>query len=339
MGRRKFRFSIPKSYERLHARKGVGRPRKVKVVKSSESSSSSSSFGSLVSSSSGFSSSSECFSSTPEPISPTPQPSSPILSPDSVVGCQTQVQSVVSRVSLPSDSWIYQIHLDHAAICKVSEQPCVSRQTLVITFCVIIRNDMSWSLSVHGHQIDLQQESYDFLCNVPKYLHEQSLQELVSLLDKCSVCPGNYDEHYVLMVESMKGRLMSKNRKTVIASIDDFCPVTSNGKYFAKTVRVSTCGILVTKGKYKSCVVYRNSLRSTYHRWSKKKSSSPSQWQSIKSKVNLRWLNTPEKAIRYGKLRSRLDAKSKQIKCLKWLNLRKRVVLPWIPQWIQTSVK
>ena len=38
----------------------------------------------------------------------------------------------------------------------------------------------------------------NLLCNVPKYLHEQSLQELVSLLNKCSVCPDNYDEDYFL---------------------------------------------------------------------------------------------------------------------------------------------
>ena len=33
-----------------------------------------------------------------------------------------------------------------------------------ITFCVIIKNDLSWSLSVHGHKIDPQ--SCAFLSNI-----------------------------------------------------------------------------------------------------------------------------------------------------------------------------
>ena len=52
-----------------------------------------------------------------------------------VLGCQTLLQSIVSHIYLPSSSWINQYHgCDHAAICKVSDQPCSSHQT----FCVII---------------------------------------------------------------------------------------------------------------------------------------------------------------------------------------------------------
>ena len=145
---------------------------------------------------------------------------------------------------------------------------------------------MSMSLSVHGHPITME---HDFLSNVPMILSEESLQELLQLLDRCSVCPGNSDEHYVLMAESMKrGELTSRDRKTVIARVDDF---------FKKTVRVSTCEVLVTSNKCKSCVAYRNTLRSMYYRWSKKNCVSPSHRQSADSRVNVRWLNTPEKAV------------------------------------------
>lgn len=239
-----------------------------------------------------------------------PQPSrQPPLGSDQAVGCQTLLQSVVSKVRLPNASWINQSSaVDHVAICKVSNQPCTSRQTLVITFCIIIRNDLSWSLSVHGHQINLEQQVYGFLSNIPAVFNEESLQELLLLLDRCSVCPGNPDDQYILMVESKKGKLMSRDRKTVIASVDDF---------FEKTVRVSTCEVLVTANKCKSCVAYRNTLRSMYHRWSKKNCVSPSHRQSADSRVNLRYLTTPEKAVRYRKLRSKLDTKSRQVKYLK----------------------
>ena len=70
---------------------------------------------------------------------------------------------------------------------------------------------------------------------------------------------------------------------------------------------------LIAGHKCPSCVSYRDSLRRIYHRWLKQKS--PSQ-QSSKSKVNIRWLNTPEKSSRYSQLRTRLDAKSKEVKRL-----------------------
>ena len=54
-----------------------------------------------------------------------------------------------------------------------------------------------------------------------------------------------------------------------------------------------------------------------YHRWLKQKSLSPSKRQSTASRPNQRWLNTPEKSKCYAQLRTRLDAKSKKIKCMK----------------------
>ena len=76
--------------------------------------------------------------------------------------------------------------------------------------------------------------------------------------------------------------------------------------HYSKTVRASTCEILVHGSKCPSCVSYQDSLRRIYHRWLKHKSPSR---QSLRSKVNICWLNTHEKLSRYSQLR--LDAKSK----------------------------
>ena len=80
-------------------------------------------------------------------------------------------------------------------------------------------------------------------------MYAGSLQSLVSLLDKCSVCPGHPDAHFILMAESKKGKLMSKDRRNVVARVDDFTPVTLNGEQYAKTIRVSTCELLVCGSK------------------------------------------------------------------------------------------
>ena len=90
-----------------------------------------------------------------------------------------------------------------------------------------------------------------------------------------------------------------------------------SGKEHSKTVRVSACEMLITGTKCSSCVAYRDSLRSMYHRWTKQKSLSSTKRQSTRSRTNLRWLTTPEKTKRYSQLRSRLDTKSKEVKRLR----------------------
>ena len=146
---------------------------------------------------------------------------------------------------------------------------------------------------------------------MPRKMCSSSLQQLVSLLDICTVCPCHPDQKFIEMVESKKGRLMAKNGLDVVARVNGFSPVTLNGKRYNKTIRISTCEMLVHGGKCVSCVSYCDSLRPIYHRWKKQKSLSPSHQQSTESKTNIRWLSTPDKAKRYSKLRNILDAKLK----------------------------
>ncbi len=151
MGRRKFRLSKPpKNCERQYTSNPVGRPKKGSSS-SSDTSSSARESSVCESSASASSLSFDDTSSDAESVS------SPVLGSDSITGCQTQLESLISGIHLANGSWITQVRgFDHAAVCKLSDQPCVSRQTLVVTFCIIVRNDMSWSLSVHGRQINIQ---------------------------------------------------------------------------------------------------------------------------------------------------------------------------------------
>ena len=147
---------------------------------------------------------------------------------------------------------------------------------------------------------------------MPTTLCANSLQSLILLLDQWSVCPGHPDAQFIRMVEAKKGKLMSKDGKSIVARIDDFSTVYLNGDEYSKTVRASTCEMLVNGSKCPSCVSYQESLRRIYNRWLKKKSPS----QQSRSKTNIHWLNTPEKSNRYSHLRTRLDAKSKDVKRL-----------------------
>ena len=105
---------------------------------------------------------------------------------------------------------------------------------------------------------------------------------------------------------------MSRDGKTGMAYEDNYAPVTLNGEEYPKTVRRSSCELVVNGTKCPSCVSYRDTLRKSYHRWLKQKALSPRHRQSTSSRTALRFLSTPEKSKRYSQLRARLEAKSKE---------------------------
>ena len=64
------------------------------------------------------------------------------------------------------------------------------------------------------------------------------------------------------------------------------------------------------------CTAYRGSLRRIYNRWSKQKENSPPP-DPTTSRVNVRYLSTPDRKKRYSKLRSEYRAQSKEVIRLK----------------------
>lgn len=140
---------------------------------------------------------------------------------------------------------------------------------------------------------------------------------LVSVLERFNVCPGHPDKHFVEMGISKNGKFMSQDREKIVAKVDDYSKVFLNGKQYDVTIRSSNCELVVQGSKCSSCIMYRDSLRRMHHRFLKQRSSSPSHRLSSSSKVNMRYLNSPEKKMRYTSLRSRFDAKCKEHKRLK----------------------
>ena len=183
-------------------------------------------------------------------------------------------QGCFANLELPYRWSIQGQNEDSFSVCKISDCTRTSSQSLVISHCITVRNDMSWSLSVHGVLVDTSKCAV--LVNVPTKLSDLSLNMLVLLLDKSRICAGNPDEKFISMLQSKKQcQLLSKDAKSVIARVDDFLPVTLNGKEYGSTVRVSTCEMLVHGSKCASCVSYRDhSLRALYHRWQERVSVS-----------------------------------------------------------------
>ena len=224
----------------------------------------------------------------------------------------TWFQVLLSGIQLPSDRWVIQDNNnDRIAICKLSDHLSEATQSLMVTHCLIVKSDLCWTLTVHGLQISTDKCSV--LSLSPTRVCTSSLQALISLLDSCVVCLGHPDEHFIQMAESKKGVLMSHDRKHVIARVYDFASLEMGNELFLKTVRVSTCEMLVISGKCGACVQYRDSLRKMHHRWTANQDKSPSHRLSTSSRANIRWLSTPEKAQRYSQLRNRLDACCKEV--------------------------
>ena len=84
-----------------------------------------------------------------------------------------------------------------------------------------------------------------------------------------SICPGLPDHNFVEMLLSKKGKIMSRDGKDVVASIDSSAPVHLNGDAFTQTVRRFTCEILTNDVKCGQCIKYRDTLHKSFHRWKK----------------------------------------------------------------------
>jgi hypothetical protein len=195
---------------------------------------------------------------------------------------QSPIQTLASTLKLPNQQWVIQQNELSTAVCKISSRTGPSSHTLVVTHCIMIKSDLSWTLSVHGHPLDKHKCSA--LSTIPSKLSGCSLEALVSLLDKCQVCPGHPDKHLVEMGLSKKGQFLLKSGK-VSGSVDTYAKVYLNGNEYDTTVRSTNCEMIVQGTKCAACVAYHDSLRRLYHNWMKQKSSSPSHRLSTSSKV------------------------------------------------------
>ena len=211
------------------------------------------------------------------------------------------LQQLSTALTLPSREWINRSPegLDMIQVCKNSQASCSSSQPLRIIYTITVSSDLAWSLFVYDHKINLSECSA--LNSFPILMDAKSLNKLVLTVDSLHVCAGQPDHNFVNMIRAKKGKFSSSDG-TVSAVIDDM-PVQFEGSTYSSTVRTTKCEILCTTVKCSACTKYRASLRSMYHRSSKKVSA-----QCIDSScafTNERYLNTPQKKTKMEKLRSR----------------------------------
>ena len=77
---------------------------------------------------------------------------------------------------------------------------------MVISHCLCICSDLTWEAHVYGHKLSPTNDAISPLSSVPPKLDQQSLTSLLQLMDKCRVCPGNPEKHFLAMDDSRKGK-------------------------------------------------------------------------------------------------------------------------------------
>lgn len=178
---------------------------------------------------------------------------------------QLKLHDFVSNIKLPP-TWNIHLLQGMLQLCKVAHIPCSSNNPVVITHCIIVKEDFTWELFIHGHKL---RDFSKISSSIPCHLNATFLKEMLHMLEKLHVCPGNPDERFVSMGVAHKG-IFPSSSGGVRARVEENFPVTCGGKVYSTTVRLNLCALLVNEDKCKLCKEYRPQLRAAYSRWSKK---------------------------------------------------------------------
>ena len=75
-----------------------------------------------------------------------------------------------------------------------------------MTHCLKVAKDLSWSLLINEHQVNVSRGSA--LSAFPSTMTVLYFSQLLSDLNKLSVCAENSDSHFVRMVSAKKGKVI-----------------------------------------------------------------------------------------------------------------------------------
>ena len=220
------------------------------------------------------------------------------------------LSDIQKQATIP-DSWsdLSSCTSEKLQFVKISEQTS-SSNPLAMTHIVVVDQDHTWKLYVHGHQVNSQ-----CLSHIPTHLQVANLEQLLSSIDQLKVCAGHPDTHFLKMAEAKKGSLKSV-AGSVTAYIDSNAFVELNGQKYSRTLRSASCQLLSSSSKCPDCVAYRDNIRAMYHRWINTCRNTPST-SSSSSHTNDRWMTTPERAEKAMELKKRMRSAESAVKYMK----------------------
>ena len=112
---------------------------------------------------------------------------------------------------------------------------------LVVTRSLIVKQDYTWVLNVHGHPVDPSKISS--LALIPHNLTRDSATLLLCWQSRAKVC-----------VTRKKGQLLSLE-KEVVAYVDSSACVAIGHQQYAHTIRCTKCQLLTTEVRCSECAM------------------------------------------------------------------------------------
>ena len=198
--------------------------------------------------------------------------------------------------------------------CKIVHSEQSTSLQPVISCCLSVNADLTWSLYVHGKRVC--KEECKALQPFPSILDVSSIDSLLLTLNSLQVCAGHPEPRFVALCESKQGAIRS-HTGSITAYKDDYNVVYLNGDVYPSTVRTSKCELLVNEVKCDSCKQYRGVLRALCSRQCKTTTKVLQERTQISSHTNYRYLDDEEKNERMGHLRAEVVQNRREIKQLK----------------------
>ena len=137
--------------------------------------------------------------------------------------------------------------------------PIVVARSLV--FC-----GTTWQLHIHGHRVDAS--LIPALSVFPSNIEENSIiSDLLSDVDKLTVCVGNPEPSYVSLGKQKKNREFLSISKAVVAYLDSNAGVINDGQFCAITIRCVNCCLLIPSGvRCQNCQKFWKNLQTMHRR-------------------------------------------------------------------------
>ena len=197
-------------------------------------------------------------------------------------------------------------------VCKLQHTDSLP---VTVTRSVTVYDDFTWCIHVHGRALDASK------CSAlnsfgPTIDTKTALNQLLKLVDTLNICAGHPDQHFLKLADSRKGKFLSVAQST-IATLDANYPIVLNGQICSRTIRTTSCEILIHGSKCEACRKYRPSLRSMHSQWVRQLRSSPEKNTDVSTHTNYRYLRTPQRKEQMSKLRAEVRRQRNEVKRLR----------------------
>ena len=159
-------------------------------------------------------------------------------------------------------------------LCSVAYQKLKGCTPLVVTRSLIVKQDYSWLLHVHGHLVD--PSKFTTLAAIPTSLNHESAMRLLSHIVELNTCVGNPEGKFISLGEAKKNGNFLSQEKEVVAYVDSTACVVIGEQQYARTIRCSKCHFLTSEVRCLECAAYRKNLLSQHSRETRRSHSAPS---------------------------------------------------------------